>query len=84
MIAGLDLVSRLPRISCPTSVLVDEFDLSSPVAADRQLHKLIAGFETQVIVGPRLWIPSGPLQRDAHGKLLRRDSRHSFDVSDAV
>jgi len=37
MIAELDLVEELPRISCPTLVLVGEHDPSSPPAAARTL-----------------------------------------------
>ncbi|HEY0816345.1 MAG TPA: alpha/beta hydrolase, partial [Pseudonocardia sp.] len=38
MIAEFELVAALPRILCPTLVLVGEFDCSSPVAAARQLR----------------------------------------------
>lgn len=51
MIASLDLVSQVDRISCPTLILVGEFDPSSPVAAARQLQEHIAGSEMQVIAG---------------------------------
>lgn len=41
MIAELDLVEELPRISCPTLVLVGEHDPSSPPAAARTLTEHI-------------------------------------------
>ena len=51
MIAGLDLVSELHRVACPTLVLVGEFDPSSPPAAAQVLASNIAGAEMHVIEG---------------------------------
>ena len=51
MIAELDLVSELRRITCPTLILVGEFDPSSPPAAARVLEANIAGAEMHVIEG---------------------------------
>ncbi len=49
MIAALDLVGHLQRISCPTLVLVGEFDPSSPPAAARVLRDRIDGAQMHVI-----------------------------------
>ena len=49
MIAGLDLVSELHRVTCPTLILVGEFDPSSPPAAARVLEANIGGAEMHVI-----------------------------------
>ena len=49
MIAGLDLVSELHRIACPTLILVGEFDPSSPPAAAHVLKENIADAEMHVI-----------------------------------
>lgn len=49
MISALDLVSQLHRITCPTLVLVGEFDPSSPPAAARVLRDNIAGAQMHVI-----------------------------------
>lgn len=51
MIAELDLVSRLERVSCPTLILVGEFDPSSPPSAARVLQSNIRGAEMHVIAG---------------------------------
>ena len=51
MISGLDLVSGLHRIGCPTLILVGEFDPSSPPAASAVLQANIAGAEMHVIPG---------------------------------
>ena len=49
MIAELDLVSQLHRISCPALILVGEHDPSSPPAAAQILRDNIAGSEMHVI-----------------------------------
>lgn len=49
MISALDLVPQLHRITCPTLVLVGEFDPSSPPAAARVLRDNIAGAQMHVI-----------------------------------
>ncbi len=49
MISGLDLVDQLPRIACPTLVLVGEFDPSSPPAAARLLAGRIPDTRLHVI-----------------------------------
>lgn len=49
MIGSLDLVAELPRIRCPTQVVVGEFDPSSPLAAARQLRDGIPGAGLRVI-----------------------------------
>ena len=49
MISGLDLVSRLGSISCPTLILVGEHDPSSPPEAARLLRDAIAGARMHVI-----------------------------------
>lgn len=49
MISALDLVSKLDRISCPTLVLVGEFDPSTPPAAARLLQANIRGAELHII-----------------------------------
>ena len=49
MIAGLDLVSELHHVTCPTLILVGEFDPSSPPAAARVLEAEIGGAEMYVI-----------------------------------
>ncbi len=51
MIAAIDLVSQLHRISCPTLILVGEHDPSSPPAAAYILQENIAGAEMHVIPG---------------------------------
>ena len=49
MIAELDLVAELHRVSCPTLILVGEHDQSSPPAAARQLRDGIDGATMHVI-----------------------------------
>jgi len=49
MIAALDLTAGLSAISCPTQVIVGEFDPSSPLAAARQLSDGITGASLRVI-----------------------------------
>ncbi len=49
MIAALDLVAELHRVSCPTLILVGEHDQSSPPAAARQLRDGIDGATMHVI-----------------------------------
>lgn len=49
MISGLDLVAELPRIDCPTLVLVGEHDPSSPIRAARELRDNIPGARLVVI-----------------------------------
>jgi 3-oxoadipate enol-lactonase len=49
MIAGFDNTDRLPRINCPTLVVVGEFDSSSPVSAARQLRDGIPGARLRVV-----------------------------------
>ena len=49
MISGLDLVSRLRSVSCPTLILVGEYDPSSPPEAARQMCDNIAGARMHVI-----------------------------------
>ncbi len=49
MISGLDLVSQLHNMSCPTLILVGEHDPSSPPAAAHILQDNIAGAEMHVI-----------------------------------
>ena len=49
MISALDLVAQLPRIRCPTLILVGEHDPSSPPSAARVLQENIAGAEMHVI-----------------------------------
>ena len=51
MISGLDLVSRLHRISCPALILAGEQDSSSLPAAAHVLQDNIAGAEIHVIPG---------------------------------
>ncbi len=49
MIAGFDHTDRLPRIDCPTLVVVGEFDSSSPLSAARQLRDGIPGARLRVV-----------------------------------
>ncbi len=49
MISTLNLVSHLPRVSCPTLVLVGELDPSSPPSAARVLQESIMGAQMHVI-----------------------------------
>ncbi len=49
MISSLDLISHLHRVSCPTLILVGEFDPSSPPSAARQLQESIAGAQMHII-----------------------------------
>jgi len=49
MIAALDIAADLPRIRCPTLVLVGEHDASSPVSAAQQLRDGIDGARLAVI-----------------------------------
>ncbi len=49
MIAELDLVGALHRVTCPTLILVGEHDPSSPVAAAKTLADRIAGSQMHVI-----------------------------------
>jgi len=49
MVSALDLVSQLHRISCPTLILVGEYDPSSPPAAARVLQKNIQSAELYII-----------------------------------
>lgn len=49
MISELNLVTELPRIQCPTLVLVGEHDPSSPISAARELRDTITGARLQII-----------------------------------
>ncbi len=43
MIAGLDLQARLPALRCPTLVVVGGEDSNAPLAAGRQIARLVPG-----------------------------------------
>ncbi len=64
MIAGLDLVSELHRIACPTLILVGEFDPSSPPAAARVLEANIRDAEMHIIEGASRPAQAGPRRLD--------------------
>ncbi len=49
MIAGFELAADLPRIACPTMVVVGEHDSSSPVPAARQLRDTIPDARLRVV-----------------------------------
>ena len=51
MIASLDLVAQLPRIACPTLIMVGELDPSSPPSSAEILQAGIAQSEMMVIPG---------------------------------
>ena len=51
MISALDLAAHLPRISCPTLILVGEQDPSTPPASARILEQGIRGATMHVIPG---------------------------------
>ena len=67
MISALDLVSQLHRITCPTLILVGEFDPSSPPAAARVLQQNIAGAQMHVIAQASHMAPlEKPAEINAH------------------
>ncbi|MBN9756712.1 alpha/beta fold hydrolase [Pseudonocardia sp. Ae707_Ps2] len=49
MIAGFELAADLPRIGCPTMVVVGEHDSSSPVSVARQLRDTIPDARLRVV-----------------------------------
>jgi 3-oxoadipate enol-lactonase len=51
MIAGLDLAAELPRITCPTLVIVGAEDVNAPEAAGQLIAGLIPGASLKVMPG---------------------------------
>jgi 3-oxoadipate enol-lactonase len=67
MISAVDLVPQLHRITCPTLILVGEFDPSSPLAAARVLQENIAGAQMHVIAQASHMAPlEKPAEVNAH------------------